>query len=266
MKHLKSSVRDLRRMFESTITIRDIAEPLVSFDGEHKANDVRVLMEKRGFDVLGVREHGVIVGYVRREELVDGLVTDHQVRFDAGDVRADTDPLISVFESLREKNAVFIRVFGQIGGIVTRGDLQKAPVRMWMFGLISLIEMQLERVIREKLPEATWMALLTENRLAVAKRLFEERKRRNEEIDLGDCLQLGDKGRVFIKDGELFQIIDFKSKTVAEKFFDDAQRLRDRLAHAQDIIKGSWPDVADLLIEAERVLGRLEKKMFTSGS
>ena len=32
MKQLKSSLGDLRRLFARTITLRDIAEPLVSFD------------------------------------------------------------------------------------------------------------------------------------------------------------------------------------------------------------------------------------------
>ena len=32
MKHLRSSLKDLRHFFERTMTAREIAEPLVSFD------------------------------------------------------------------------------------------------------------------------------------------------------------------------------------------------------------------------------------------
>ena len=41
MKQLKSSVSDLRRMFARTITLRDIAEPLASFDHTQPAAEVR---------------------------------------------------------------------------------------------------------------------------------------------------------------------------------------------------------------------------------
>ena len=60
MKQLKSSLGDLRRLFTRTITLRDIAEPLVSFDHTQLAGEVRTFMEQREFDVVGVREHGVV--------------------------------------------------------------------------------------------------------------------------------------------------------------------------------------------------------------
>jgi hypothetical protein len=40
MKHLRSSLSDLRRLFEWTVTIHDIAEPLVSFDSDDDAGAV----------------------------------------------------------------------------------------------------------------------------------------------------------------------------------------------------------------------------------
>jgi hypothetical protein len=61
MKQLKSSLTDLRRLFARAITLRDIAEPLVSFDHGQPANEVRAFMERREYDVVGVREHGLVV-------------------------------------------------------------------------------------------------------------------------------------------------------------------------------------------------------------
>lgn len=258
MKQLKSSVGDLRRMFARTITLRDIAEPLVSFDHTQAAAEVRAFMERREFDVVGLREHGVVVGYVGREELAAGPVGNYLRPFAADTVLPDSEPLLAAFAALREQRHVFINVLGQVGGIVARGDLQKAPVRLWLFGLVSLLEMQLLRVVRERYPADAWAALLTPERVRGTRKVFAERQRRHEENDLSDCLQLGDKATIFMKDRELFAVSGFASKRALETFFKEIGLLRNALAHANDIASGRWPALVQLVTTLEGLLERLE--------
>ncbi len=258
MKQLKSSLGDLRRLFARTITLRDIAEPLVSFDAGQSAAEVRALMEQREYDVVGVRELGVVTGYVLRAELTGDTTGAHRRAFASGDVLPDSEPLLAAFAALRERRHVFINVLGHAGGIVTRGDLQKAPVRLWLFGLVSLLEMQMLRVVRERYPSDSWTLRLTEERTAGARRVFDERRRRNEENDLSDCLQLGDKATILMKDAELFALSGFPSKQALEIFFKDMGMLRNALAHANDILSGRWPALADLVTSLESFLERLE--------
>lgn len=258
MKQLKSSLGDLRRLFARTITLRDIAEPLVSFDHSQSAETVRSFMEAREFDVVGVREHGVVTGFLVRDDLEGPTAGEHRRPFSPGLVLPDGEPLLSAFAALRERRHVFITVLGHVGGIVTRGDLQKAPVRLWLFGLVSLLEMQMLRVVRERYPNDAWTELLTEERVAGAKRVFDERRRRNEENDLSDCLQLGDKATVLMKDPELFALSGFASKRALETFFKDVGALRNALAHANDILSGRWPALVDLVTDLESLLERLE--------
>jgi hypothetical protein len=258
MKHLKSSLGDLRRLFARTIALRDIAEPLVSFDHGQNATEIRAFLEARDFDVAGVREHGVVNSFVLREELKDGLVTQHRRSFESGQVLPDSEPLLTAFAALRNRRHVFITVLGHVGGIVTRGDLQKSPVRLWLFGLASLLEMQMLRVVRERFPAETWTPHLSAQRLDGARRVFAERRRRREENELSDCLQLGDKAAILMKDRDLFALSGFASKRAAEKFFKDVELLRNALAHANDILSGRWPALADLVINLEALLERLE--------
>lgn len=258
MKTIKSSLGDLRRIFDRALALRDIAEPLVSFDGTRSAEEVRTLMEARGFDVVGVRENGVVAGYCAGDELGASCLGAFRRSFSTGDVLADSEPLLGAFEALRERRHVFVTVLGQVGGIVTRGDLQKAPVRLWLFGLVSLLEMQMLRVVRERYPAESWNRLLTVERLEGARRLHEERRRRNEENDLSDCLQLGDKATVLMKDPTLFAVSGFGSKRSAEIFFKEVGLLRNALAHANDVMKGRWPELVDLVSQLEGVLVRLE--------
>ncbi len=259
MKQLKSSLGDLRRLFVRTITLRDIAEPLVSFDSAQAGPAVRTLMEAREFDVVGVREAGVVTGFVTREELTNGSLGERQRPFAAHMVLPDGEPLLSAFAALRERRHVFITVLGHVGGIVTRGDLQKSPVRLWLFGLVSLLEMQMLRIVRERYPGERWSSLLTPDRLETARRLHDERRRRNEGSDFSDCLQLGDKATIVMKDMELFRLSGFASKRALGKFFNDVGTLRNALAHANDIVAGRWPALAVLVTDLETVLERLER-------
>lgn len=258
MKQLKSSLGDLRRLFVRTITLRDIAEPLVSFDARSSAAEVRAFMEEREFDVVGVRDHGLVTGYVARAALAAGEIAEHRRAFAPTEVLSDSEPLLAAFAALREQRHFFVTVLGHVGGIVTRGDLQKAPVRLWLFGLVSLLEMQLLRVVRERYPADSWSSLVTGERLSGARKVFEERRRRNEENDLSDCLQLGDKASIFSRDPVLFELSGSPSKRALDEFFKEVGTLRNALAHANDILCGRWPDLANLVVKLEDLLERLE--------
>jgi hypothetical protein len=265
MKHLKSSLRDLRRIFESSITVRDIAEPLTSFDAARSADDVQRFMETRDFDVVGVRREGLTAGYVQRAHISKGTLQDQTSSFDHQTVLSENTPLLRAFEMLRDKPRFFVTVLDDVWGIVTRGDLHKAPFRMWLFGLISLLEMQLLRLIRAAYPDERWKALLSKPRLEQAKSILANRKRRNEAIDLADCLQLADKRTIVAKSEALRHALGLESRSKVDKVLAGLEKLRNDLAHAQDVISGRWPLVIDLALTAEDLLGRCEKVRDPSG-
>lgn len=85
MKHLKASLSELCKFIEHTITVREIAERFISFDAEQDGAAVRRLLEKRGFDVAGVREEGAMVGFVTSAELGEGGLHHWLKRFGPSD-------------------------------------------------------------------------------------------------------------------------------------------------------------------------------------
>ncbi len=265
MKHLKSSLNDLRELFEHSITVRHISEPLASFDADHPAAQVLEFMEEKDYDVVGVRKDGLVSGYVRREDLsleAGDKVGSHLVTFESKEPLPETTPLLDVFKVLRDSPRAFVLILGQVGGIVTKGDLQKVPVRMWLFGLISLIEMQLLRIIRDYHPDDSWklLGLISPERLNGAKKRFAELRRRNEAIELADCLMFCDKSNIVLKSDELWQWIGFDSKTSGEKILTSLETdLRNTLVHPQDIITGNWPRIVDLVGQAEDILSKCER-------
>lgn len=262
MKHLKSSLRNFRELFESSITAKDIAEPFTSFDFDSSTAHIKEFMELKDFDIIGIRKEGLIAGYVCRRELSERTREKHLLPFTEDDLLSEKATIIHVFHKLQTspKSTVFVTVFGQVTGIITRGDLQKIPVRMWLFGLISLIEMQLLRIIRAYYPTEDWKCLITDERLNKTKEVLKDRQKDNIAIDLSDCLQFSDKYEILLNKKEFWQNLSFPSKTSTKKFFNNLKKLRDRLSHAQDIITGKWPIIVDLIMKAEKLLDDLEQQ------
>jgi hypothetical protein len=260
VKHLKSSLSDMRALFARSVTARHLAEPLVSFDATSDATATRAFMERRDFDEVGVRIDGTTRAYVRREDLQDGTLERFSHSFGGTrDVVDEHDTLTTVLERLVDQPIAYVRMMGQVSGIITKGDLQKAPVRMWLFGLVSLLEMHFLRIIRARFEADGWTGLLSPNRVAKAQELLEDRMRRNEAIDLADCLQLSDKAMIVASVPELCGQLGLGAKEPTKRLLREITTLRDQLAHAHDIVTGRWPRLAGLAREIEALVESSEQ-------
>src|SRR5690349_18064288 len=107
-------------------------------------------------------------------------------------------------------------------------------MRMWLFGLVTISELRVTRMIDELCPQESWRQYLSEGRLAKARELQEQRERRGQRPSLLDCLQFADKGQIVARDERLRERTRFSSKSAVERFVKSLQVLRDNLAHSQD--------------------------------
>ena len=85
------------------------------------------------------------------------------------------------------------------------------------------------------------------------------RAARDEQIDLEDCLQLGDKGTVFAKSKTLFAVTGVESKGTWNRLCGSMEGLRNQLAHANVLASDSWPKIAKTAKDLEALLKRLEQ-------
>jgi hypothetical protein len=252
-----STIESMRRVFNEGFAARDIAEPLVSFDASTAVAEVLELMEKRTFDVVGVRREGVVVGCVERADLCGATCGEHLRAIDAP--ISDSACLTDVVLGLAKSPRLFVQVLGATGGIITMSDLQKPPVRMWLFGMITLMEMRMTRLIQLKCQGDSWKQYLSESRLQKAEALLEERKRRNQNLDLIDCLQISDKGEIIARHEELRRLTRMDSRRQTEQVVKMLESLRNNLAHSQDIISCDWETIVALCKDAERVIHGTEE-------
>src|SRR5262249_8656091 len=131
-----------------------------------------------------------------------------------------------------------------INGFVTRADLQQPPVRMLLFGLVSLLEMYLVAMVRICYPDESFQDSLTPGRQDKARQLLAERTGRNEDIDLADCLKLSDKYNLLVQVPGFLEFFGLGQPRVALKAFKEMEQLRDNLAHGQDLVAGkTWEEV-----------------------
>lgn len=260
MKHLKSSSADLRELFKDSITVKYLAETLKSVPADADAAILLPWMEAHDYDVLGIEDGGVVSGYIMRSLLGQGKCGDFQQIFHPSELIAASTPLMELLPLLRDKPRLFVLESNRISGIVTCGDLQKAPVRMLLFGLVTLLEMNLLRLIRIYYPDDSWQQFLKRERVIAAKNLWEQGRARNEAIDLLDYLQFCDKRDLILSSAQVVERLGLKSKRYGERFLKAAEALRNKLAHAQDLVSGSsWPEVIFLAQEIEALLQRCEE-------
>jgi hypothetical protein len=236
----------VKRVFTESFTARDVAEPLASFDTEVAAGAVGEFMHARDFDVVGIRREGRVVGYVERSVLEGGHCGQHLRPFSTASVVSDTAPLLTVLTALDRAPFLFIEILGCVGGIITPADLQKPPVRMWLFGILTLIEMRCSELIEQHCPQDNWQQYVSEARLRKAEALLEERRRRNQALRLFDCLQFSDKGQIVARHEGIRQLTIFASRRQAEAAISQLEQLRNNLAHAQDILKADWTTIVQL--------------------
>jgi hypothetical protein len=253
-----SNQKRLRRLFEEGFTAMDVAEPLVSFDAEQPSPAVRAVLDGKDFDLVGVRRHGTVCGYARRVELGEGTLGDCLHPFTPDDLVTDTDSLRTVIQSLGINGRCFVTVLGEVGAIVTLSDLEKPPVRMFLFGMITIFEMQITRGIRMYFPGESWRESVSPGRLAKAEALLQERQRRNSPADLLDCLQFSDRGQLLLRIPEVLEVLQgmgIPSKKGALKAFQELETLRNNLAHSQQIIPDSWERIVVFSTRIETLLG-----------
>jgi len=254
----EASRRRLRRVFLEGFVALDVAEPLVSFDAERPAAEVRAFLQAHDFDRAGVRRDGQVAGYADRIALTGGRCGDHLVAFAPDDLVPDTAPLLEAIQSLGVNQRCFVTVLGRPAAIVTLQDLEKPPVRMYLFGMITLLEMVLARTVDDAFPAETFRPLLAPGRLAKAEALREERRRRGVESRLVDCLQFADKGQLALRIPGLADRIDpGTSRKAALRALKELESLRNDLAHAQEFVADAFERIVVFTGRLDRLLETL---------
>lgn len=248
----------LKRLFLEGFSAMDIAEPLVSFDAETRSEYVQDFMAKKDFDLVGVRIDGLVSGYVKKVELGQGCCGDHCRLFTPeDDLVPDTANFTEVVKSLAINQQCFVTILDHVGAIITLSDLEKPPMRMFLFGWITLGEMLMTELIRQRYSCQAWQEYVSPERLQKAKDIQALRAQQGQKVELLDCLQYGDKGWILTYDEEVRRIFGNISRKEMRRTFKELESLRNNLAHTQQIIPTGWRRITIACSQLEANLERI---------
>ncbi|MBI5887482.1 MAG: hypothetical protein HZB82_02060 [Deltaproteobacteria bacterium] len=222
-------------------------------------------LKRLRYDIAGIKasEDQPIREFIRTASLNNGNCKEAAEPIRVNDVIAESTALIDVLSGFKDKDRTYFFILNgrQISEIITKSDLQKSPVRILIFGIISLLEMRLTSLAGEYFPNEKWRKILKQTRIEAAEALHEMRKERNEEIDLTDCLQLADKRDLVLASKEMRDHLGLETKGEAQRVLKSIEKIRDKLAHSQeDIVSGTtWEKLIESVLRAEQMLQRSDE-------
>jgi hypothetical protein len=250
-----SKYHALKNLYESNMTVDSIAEVLAACGIHDDAEGVRKQLEERNYDVIGVREGCEVIGFVEKADLGAGLVADYVKPFQTRDILTNSTPLIQFLHIFKDRNRIFVLEQNKVNKLITSADLQKPPIRILIFGYITLLEMNLGELISQQFPDHSWNKLISEGRLQLADDLYHKRLDKNEDISLVECLQISDKLEIIKNDDTLFQRFGMASKSQWKRTSGMIRDLRDRIAHSNELgISMTWAEIIGILESCEHVL------------
>jgi len=242
------------RLFAEAFTARDIQEPLLSFDSGTIPTLSATGALPSAVPLVGIRRNGLISGYIPIGNDTR-LAVDSVRAIDHQQVVSLETAMPDVIHVLTHFDFCFVAVDGAIFGVIGKRDIEKPVVRMWLFGIIILMEMLIVETIKTVWPQESWVPLVSEGRLDKAKQLQTERLRRGMNAELLDCLQFSDKFQVALNNPQFMEVSGIPSVSAAKKTLKELESLRNNLAHGQDITKHDWPQIVRLAHRIQNFFG-----------
>jgi len=182
----------------------------------------------RGFDhVPVVNEAGRVVGVLAPGDAAHGAVGEAMQPLDDTMLVSAEEPLARFLPTLADGPYRLVVCGTRIGGIVTRSDVLKLPVRLLAFTLVTHLEMTMASLIRAKHPSNdNWIDLVEPHRQKKVLGKFKYLQKHKLDPSLLECTDFQDK-RVVI--AQLYALDDtFLTET------EHVEGLRNTIAHAAD--------------------------------
>ncbi len=206
--------------------------------------EVRANERFRGFDhVPVVNEVGRVVGVLASGDAANGAVGEAMRPLDDTMLVSADEPLARFLPLLADCPYRLVVHGTRIGGIVTRSDVLKLPVRLLAFTLVTHLEMVMAALIQQKYPhDGEWRDKLSKGRREKIEEKFTQLRQSKLDLSWLESAEFCDKRDLvakLYKTGKPF-VQDLK----------DVEGLRNTVAHA-----GSYGGNQEALLDFLRVLG-----------
>jgi len=252
------------------ISVQDVAiSDIIVCERSDVVSDVLATMESLDIDIVPVDDAGTRAEYVERRALRNthcgSTIGDGpRRRIEVSDLVSMSSPLRNTVRLLDRRQWLLTLEGNFIAGIVTRGDLQRPPMRMYLFGLLSLFEANLLRAIQNEYPHDEWR-MLPDFPKKTSRSAFSVQKKRSdseeEPLSLSECLMLRGKLEVVRRTPAWHAPLKLESSALFQgngteepsDCLNDLVELRNNLSHADDLTQGFPNRWADVFLLVERL-------------
>ena len=212
------------------------------------------IMHRRNYDITPVKENGRFVGYVERDLLVKMKQIEPAIQQIKLDIVVSADTYVHEMIDLFQKSRFFfVNRANDLVGLVTYADLDKIPVRVWLFILICKFEFLLLQLIKNFYEGSSWLNKLTAKRRKKITDLFDEKRKHDIDISLEDCLNLGDMIELLECDRKLRSFVGYTSKNSCKRECSGLDVLRNNVMHPSNSLVNNYDGVKVLSKRKDRL-------------
>jgi hypothetical protein len=168
------------------------------------------------------------------------------------DLLASRTTLGELIQRLALRRFYFLLMGGELRQIVTVSDLNRLPVRVFLFTLLSHLEGILVDLILEELSDDRWRDMLSERQRAKASELYAEKRAVDIDTRPIDCTTLTNKLEIIAKHPSLRKRFGAETRREFEQYAQPVKELRNRLAHGMEPIEEGATEEEVMEIEHAR--------------
>lgn len=234
-------MKGLKNLFEEKLTANIIAETFQFCMDYDDPKEIKRKMDEMDFDQYGVKNADkVLYGYIRKQDISEKCHTckEYARTFLPNELIAENTPLIEVFKILRDRSFIFVLRRNEVNAILMKADFQKTPMRLFFFGLITILEMQVNKMIKDHFPGDTWKKGIGKKKRKEAEKRYKAVSERNEGVQAINFVGLCDKLKKLANDDTVNHILAYDDKPQAMTSIANIKTIRNNLAHSDDIIAG----------------------------
>lgn len=222
-------------------------------------------MKKENYDIMPVKENNKFIGYVVRDLLMEMKQIETAMQEIELDLVVSTDTRAhEMIELFQKSKFFFVNRANDLVGLVTYADLDKIPVRVWFFILISRFESLLLQLIKSFYEKKSWLNKLTTKRRKKITDLLNEKRKHDIDISPEDCLNLGDMIELLGRDKELRSFVGYPSRKSCENECSGLADLRNKVMHPSVSLVRSFDrakELGDRKDKIQQAIKRMESAL-----
>jgi hypothetical protein len=215
---------------------------LFFFKLRDKASYVLEEMEAHNFDIAPVTENGNMQWFVQREtlktqnsslrlkEVAESIMVKHVI--------SEQSRIEELLDLLTRQDFFFVIGKKEVTGLITYADLNKRPVKLLFYLLISELEARLIEMIKHRFPQiADSIKHLRPSQQKEIEGYLKGSRRGDSEISVEQYFSTSHVMTIVVDDSTLREQLGYHSKKQARKNLDPIVTLRNKIMHPRSLIK-----------------------------